>query len=53
MTSGADAVVADGPDLTKRIQAAVGGAPIRLAFDAVAGEVLPPWAAAWWTAGLS
>ncbi len=38
MASGADAVVADGPDLTERIQAAVGGAPIRLAFDAVAGE---------------
>jgi mitochondrial enoyl-[acyl-carrier protein] reductase / trans-2-enoyl-CoA reductase len=34
---GADAVVVDGPDLPTRIAAAVDGAPIRLAFDAVAG----------------
>jgi NADPH:quinone reductase-like Zn-dependent oxidoreductase len=35
---GADAVVADGPDLTQRIATAVAGAPVRLALDAVAGE---------------
>jgi trans-2-enoyl-CoA reductase len=34
---GGDAVVVDGPDLTARIADAVGGAPIPLAFDAVAG----------------
>lgn len=36
--AGATAVVVDGPDLHERVQAAVGGSPIRLAFDAVAGE---------------
>jgi NADPH:quinone reductase-like Zn-dependent oxidoreductase len=35
---GADAVVVDGPDLSARISAAVGGAAIPLAFDAVAGS---------------
>lgn len=38
LDSGADAVVVDGPDLTDRIQAAVKGSPIRIAFDAVAGQ---------------
>jgi NADPH:quinone reductase-like Zn-dependent oxidoreductase len=35
---GADVVLTDGPDLARRAQAAVAGAPIRLAIDAVAGE---------------
>jgi trans-2-enoyl-CoA reductase len=35
---GADVVLVDGPDLSKRITAATGGAAIRLAIDAVAGE---------------
>jgi mitochondrial enoyl-[acyl-carrier protein] reductase / trans-2-enoyl-CoA reductase len=35
---GADAVLADGPDLAQRAQAATGGAPIRLGIDAVSGE---------------
>jgi trans-2-enoyl-CoA reductase len=35
---GADVVLVDGPDLSKRIAAATGGAPIRLAIDAVGGE---------------
>lgn len=35
---GADAVLVDGDDLTERVRAAVGGDPIGLAFDAVAGE---------------
>lgn len=35
---GADKVLIDGPDLTARIQKAIGGAPIALAIDAVAGE---------------
>ncbi len=34
---GADVVLVDGPDLAKRITAATGGAPIRLAIDAVSG----------------
>ncbi len=38
LTEGADAVVIDGPDLPVRVAAAVGGEPIRLGFDAVAGE---------------
>jgi NADPH:quinone reductase-like Zn-dependent oxidoreductase len=38
LAEGADAVVADGPDLPARVAAAVAGAPIRLGFDAVAGE---------------
>lgn len=35
---GADLVLVDGPDLAARITAATGGAPIRLAIDAVGGE---------------
>ena len=35
---GADVVVVDGDDLAARVAAATGGAPIRLAVDAVAGE---------------
>jgi mitochondrial enoyl-[acyl-carrier protein] reductase / trans-2-enoyl-CoA reductase len=34
---GGDVVLADGPDLAERVAAAVGGAPIRLGIDAVAG----------------
>lgn len=34
---GADAVVVDGPDLSERIRAATGGAPIRLGIDAIGG----------------
>jgi NADPH:quinone reductase-like Zn-dependent oxidoreductase len=34
---GADVVVEDGADLPQRVRAATGGAPIRLAIDAVAG----------------
>lgn len=37
LAKGADAVVVDGEDLPARIGEAVDGAPIRLAFDAVAG----------------
>ena len=37
LTKGADAVVVDGADLPARIADAVGGEPIRLAFDAVSG----------------
>ena len=35
---GADACLVDGPDLADRARSAVGGAPIRLALDAVAGR---------------
>ena len=35
---GADAVVVDGPQLAERVQKATGGASIRLALDALAGE---------------
>lgn len=35
---GADVVLVDGPDLSQRITAATGGAPIRLAIDAVGGS---------------
>ncbi|MCR9270655.1 MAG: zinc-dependent alcohol dehydrogenase family protein [Henriciella sp.] len=35
---GATVVVVDGPDLAERVHAATGGADIRLAFDAVAGD---------------
>ncbi len=39
MTSlGADLVLLDGPDLAERVEKALGGAPIRLGIDAVAGE---------------
>jgi len=34
---GGDLVIVDGPDLAQRVAAAVGGAPIRLGIDAVAG----------------
>jgi len=34
---GADAVLADGPDLAERAHAAAGGGPIRLGIDAVSG----------------
>ncbi|MEZ5513328.1 MAG: zinc-dependent alcohol dehydrogenase family protein [Steroidobacteraceae bacterium] len=34
---GADVVLVDGPDLAERVQAATGGAPIKLGIDAVAG----------------
>ena len=37
-TLGADVCLIDGPDLPSRVSSAVGGAPIRLALDAVAGE---------------
>ena len=36
--SGADVVLVDGPDLVGRVATATGGAHIRLAIDAVAGE---------------
>jgi NADPH:quinone reductase-like Zn-dependent oxidoreductase len=35
---GADIVLRDGPDLAERARDAVGGAPIRLAIDAVSGD---------------
>lgn len=35
---GADVVLVDGPDLPKRVKQATGGAKMRLALDAVAGE---------------
>src|SRR5260370_24854827 len=35
---GADAVLADGPDLAERARAATNGAPIRLGIDAVSGS---------------
>ena len=35
---GADACVVDGPDLAERVKAQTGGAPIRLALDAVSGQ---------------
>lgn len=38
LADGADAVVVDGPDLKHHVQAATQGVPIKLAFDAVAGE---------------
>lgn len=37
---GADVVVVDGPDLAERVRAATGGAPIKLAIDAVGGELV-------------
>jgi NADPH:quinone reductase-like Zn-dependent oxidoreductase len=37
-TLGADVCLIDGPDLPSQVSSAVGGAPIRLAFDAVAGQ---------------
>lgn len=38
LAKGADAVVVDGDDLPARVTEAVGGGPVPLAFDAVAGE---------------
>ncbi len=38
LAAGADAAIVDGPDLAARVGAVVGNAPIRLAFDAVAGD---------------
>jgi NADPH:quinone reductase-like Zn-dependent oxidoreductase len=35
---GADVVLVDGPDLAARVAAATGGAPVKVGFDAVAGE---------------
>lgn len=35
---GADVVLVDGPDLPKKVVAATGGAPVKLAIDAVAGD---------------
>lgn len=35
---GGDVVLVDGPDLATRVRAAVGGAPVHLGIDAVAGE---------------
>ena len=37
-TLGADVCLIDGPDLPSQVASAVGGAPIRLALDAVAGQ---------------
>jgi mitochondrial enoyl-[acyl-carrier protein] reductase / trans-2-enoyl-CoA reductase len=37
---GADVVVADGPDLARRMQEATGGAAIRLAIDAIGGDMV-------------
>ncbi len=36
---GADVVLVDGPDLAERVRAATGGAEVRLAIDAVAGDI--------------
>lgn len=38
LAEGGDVVLVDGPDLAERVQDATRSAPIRLAFDAVAGE---------------
>ncbi len=38
LAAGADAVLVDGDELAERVAAATGGATIRLAFDAVAGD---------------
>jgi len=38
LEEGADVVIVDGPDLADRVREATGGAAIRLAIDAVAGE---------------
>ncbi|MGG5824054.1 zinc-dependent alcohol dehydrogenase family protein [Falsiroseomonas sp. HW251] len=43
---GADICLVDGPDLAERVRAAVGGIPIRLALDAVAGHATRQLAAA-------
>jgi len=38
--AGGDVVLVDGPDIVDRVRAAVGGAPIRIAFDAVGGDAI-------------
>lgn len=38
LDQGADVVLVDGPDLVKRVKQATGGAKMKLALDAVAGE---------------
>jgi NADPH:quinone reductase-like Zn-dependent oxidoreductase len=38
LTTGGDVALVDGPDLADRVAAAIGGRPIRLALDAVAGS---------------
>ena len=38
LATGGDVVLVDGPDLPDRVTAAIGGQPIRLALDAVAGS---------------
>jgi trans-2-enoyl-CoA reductase len=38
--AGADAVVVDGPDLAEQVQAATGGASVKLAIDAVGGDMV-------------
>ena len=38
LATGGDVVLVDGPDLPDRVTAAIGGKPIRLALDAVAGS---------------
>lgn len=42
---GADVVLVDGPDLADRVRDAVDGAPVRLALDAVAGDLVDRMAA--------
>jgi trans-2-enoyl-CoA reductase len=37
---GADVVVTDGEDLAERVRSGTGGAPIRLAIDAIGGEIV-------------
>ncbi len=37
---GADVVVVDGDDLAGRVQKAIGGAPVKLAIDAIGGEIV-------------
>ena len=37
---GADVVVVDGPDLAEQVREKTGGAPVRLAIDAIGGEVV-------------
>jgi NADPH:quinone reductase-like Zn-dependent oxidoreductase len=42
LSAGADAVVADGPDVVSRIRQVTGDAPIRLAIDGVGGPAARP-----------
>jgi mitochondrial enoyl-[acyl-carrier protein] reductase / trans-2-enoyl-CoA reductase len=37
---GADVVVVDGEDLAERVRASTGGAPLKLAIDAIGGEIV-------------